>query len=180
MTFFGRVDAGFLQRFCDGERPAMESVYRSYVEPQTRRTFDGSREYGPFLRQIARNVVVDHLRRRQRQTIRDSEALAGETRADPGPNELPADRNTIALVGDYVARLSPEMRRVHEAMYVRGLSQRETAAALGLGRQVVRTLEAHSDRGSGLCGNRAHTRNRRRTSATSALWVRNSASNEAR
>jgi DNA-directed RNA polymerase specialized sigma24 family protein len=38
--------------------------------------------------------------------------------------------------------LSPELKKVHEAMYVQGLSQREAAAALGLGRQVVRTLES--------------------------------------
>lgn len=189
MTFFRRADAGLLQRFREGERSAMESVYRAYVdsvaraiagalrrygregwlkgwreiaadvpdlvqevftrafEPQTRRSFDGVREYGPFLHQIARNVVVDHLRRRTRRMIREAEVLVEETVAGARPSELPADPAMMTIVGDYIERLSPEMRRIHEAMYVRGLSQREAAAALGLGRQVVRTLESRLRQG---------------------------------
>jgi RNA polymerase sigma factor (sigma-70 family) len=117
MTFFGRADAQLLQSFRDGERAALESVYRAYAEsvaraiagvlrrygregwhggwreiaadvpdlvqevfarafePQTRRSFDGVRDYGPYLRQIARNVVVDHFRRKQRQAFRNRRRL---------------------------------------------------------------------------------------------------------
>ncbi len=97
----------------------VQEVFARAFEPQTRRSFDGAREYGPFLRQIARNVVVDHLRRRQRQMTRDTEALVDEISVDGRPHELPADPAIMAIVGDYVARLSPEMQRIHEAMYVR-------------------------------------------------------------
>ena len=189
MTRLGWTDAGFLQRFRNGERLALERVYRAHVnsvarviagalrrygsdeshsgwreiaadvpdlvqeafarafEPDARRSFDGVREYGPYLRQIARNVVVDHLRRRQRRMVREAETLVNERGADERPSEPPADVKTMAIVGAYVASLSPEMRRIHEALYVRELSQREAAALLGLGRQVVRTMESRLRQG---------------------------------
>jgi DNA-directed RNA polymerase specialized sigma24 family protein len=40
-----------------------------------------------------------------------------------------------------VASLPPDLGCVHDAIYVDGLSQREAAAALGLGRQTVRTRD---------------------------------------
>jgi RNA polymerase sigma-70 factor (ECF subfamily) len=125
----------------------VQEAFARAFEPQMRRNYDGLRDYGPYLRQIARNVVIDHLRRRQRRMVREREAVVDESSAEQRPHEQPADLATMTIVDDYIASLSPEMRRVHEAMYVRGLSQREAAAALGLGRQVVRTLEARLRQG---------------------------------
>jgi len=53
-----------------------------------------------------------------------------------------ADPQTIAVVERYLASLEPDVRRVHDALYVQGLSQRDTAEALGLGRQAVRGIES--------------------------------------
>jgi RNA polymerase sigma factor (sigma-70 family) len=183
VTYFQPGEARLLERFRQGERRALEEVYRTYVdsvartvagtlrlygrrnwrqvaaelpdlvqdvfarafEPQTRRRFDGIRDYWPYLAQITRNVVVDHLRREGRQITVPPALFADETmlHADPAQSaDGFGDPQTMALVGNYLAQLPPELRRVHEALYVRGLSQREAAVALGLGRQAIRTLEA--------------------------------------
>ena len=125
----------------------VQEAFARAFEPEARRNFDGVREYGPYLRQIARNVAIDHLRRRWQRMVRDTAFLVDAHADGERPNEHPADLKTMALVGDYVAGLPPEIRQVHEALYVRGLSQREAAMALGLGRQAVRTLEARLRRG---------------------------------
>jgi DNA-directed RNA polymerase specialized sigma24 family protein len=46
----------------------------------------------------------------------------------------------MAVVGRYLSLLPADLQRVHDALFVQGLSQRDAAIALGLGRQVVRTL----------------------------------------
>ena len=192
VMFSGRGEKGLLQRFRDGERSALETVYVAYVDsvaravagalrrycgvngpggwrdvadelpdlvqevftrafdPPARLRFDGVREYAPYLTTIARNVVVDYLRRRQRLRIEDLAPFIGEIAIAgqfPDHGEDFAHSQIVALVAEYVARLPSELRRVHEAMYVQGLSQRQAAEALGLGRQVVRTLESRLKEG---------------------------------
>lgn len=123
----------------------VQEVFVRAFDARARVRFDGTRLYGPFLGAIARHVVIDHLRRRYRQPVieaappgdeRPLVVLSGED-VDPF-----GDAMTAAVVARYVGNLPQDLREVHDALYVRGLSQREAAAALGLGRQVVRTLEA--------------------------------------
>jgi RNA polymerase sigma-70 factor (ECF subfamily) len=177
-----------LRRFRDGERDALETVYRAYVgkiediarfgfrvpgtaivaaglarrpeeladlvqevfvkafAEKARRSFDGEREYGPFLNAITRNVAIDWARRRGREIPTpwhelDDARLDPVSEAETAP-EAWTDEPTLAVVRGYLASLDGELRRLHEARYQRGLSQRDAAEALGIGRQVVRTLEA--------------------------------------
>jgi RNA polymerase sigma factor (sigma-70 family) len=130
-----------------GEVPDLvQDVFTRAFEPRTRRRFDGLREYGPYLGQITRNVVVDHLRKQSRQVAAERDMVLEEITlapaAEPASPGAGADLRTMTLVRRYVAGLPPDLRRVHEALYVRGLSQRDAALVLGLGRQVVRTMEA--------------------------------------
>jgi len=130
-----------------GEVPDLvQDVFTRAFEPRTRRRFDGLRQYGPYLGQITRNVVVDHLRKHWRQLSAERDMVLEEITLAPAAEAASpgsgADLRTMTLVRRYVAGLSPDLRRVHEALYVRGLSQREAALALGLGRQVVRSMEA--------------------------------------
>jgi RNA polymerase sigma-70 factor, ECF subfamily len=143
---YGYDEGGRRWRLLAGELPDLvQEVFMRAFEPGARRRFDGIREYGPYLGQIARNVVVDFLRRKRRQVlvvpipIEDAASARLPSRDDTEARE---HSETVALVGSYVARLPPEIRRVHEALYVAGMSQREAAEALGLGRQVIRTLES--------------------------------------
>jgi RNA polymerase sigma factor (sigma-70 family) len=123
----------------------VQEVFIRAFEPNTRRRFDGRRLYAPYLSQITRNVVVDHLRKKSRQNAVEVELLVDEIaldRANPQSADDFDDWKTRCLVDRYVAQLPWELRRVHEALHVQGLSQREAALVLGVGRQVVRTLES--------------------------------------
>ena len=116
-----------------------ETFTRAFSGP-ARRRYDGSRDYQPFLRNIARNVTIDHLRRARVHLPLDRvemlEAIPANHLTDDG------DPRMLSLLQRRVTSLPPELRCVHDAIYVDGLSQREAAAALGLGRQTVRTRDA--------------------------------------
>jgi len=123
----------------------VQEVFVKAFAPEARQRFDGSRLYEPYLAQIARNAAIDHWRQMSRYVPSDLEQLierlSFEAASDDSTNAW-ADRETVAIVDRYVAALDDESRRIHDALYVKGLSQREAAAALGLGRQVIRTTEA--------------------------------------
>ena len=110
--------------------------------PDTRLSYDGLRPFVPFLFTIARNTLVDWWRRRGREvpmalTLDDTPE---EMTADVAPGNFD-DARTMAVVERFVRRLHDDLRAVHEARFDRGLSQRDAAEALGMGRQTLRTLE---------------------------------------
>lgn len=123
----------------------VQEVFAKAFSREARRQFDGDRPYGPYLAQIARNVAIDHWRRMRRYLATDVAEIAQAVALDEDgfaqEAESWSDPRTIEIVERYVAALDPIGRRVHDALYVRGLSQREAASALGLGRQVIRTWE---------------------------------------
>jgi RNA polymerase sigma factor (sigma-70 family) len=186
--FRGRPD--LLRDFRAGKRPALETVYRAYVDKVTgvirfgfrppagttritglkvdaaetsglvqevflkafaapaRASFDGLRDYGPFLYAIARNVLADWGRRLGRELPMLAEDLQrmGERADDAAwvPDEESnswADPETVALTERYVEGLDDELKQVHRVRFVLGLSQRDAAGQLGIGRQTMRTLE---------------------------------------
>ena len=113
--------------------------------PDARSRFDVNRPYEPYLAQITRNVAVDHWRQLRRYVPSDPDQLIEKLsfeEAETVPANDWSDPDTIAVVERYLASLDGEVRRVHEALYVKGMSQREAAALLGLGRQTIRSNEA--------------------------------------
>jgi RNA polymerase sigma factor (sigma-70 family) len=122
----------------------VQEVFIRAFGRESRRRFDGDRLYAPYLSQITRNVVVDFLRRHRRTRHAEREQSLEMLTIDltvQGESDAFADWATNAVVDRYLALLPPELRQVHEIIYVRGLSQREAAAAMRVGRQVVRTLD---------------------------------------
>jgi RNA polymerase sigma factor (sigma-70 family) len=124
----------------------VQEVFVKAFAPDTRRRFDASRPFEPYLAQIARNVAIDHWRLLQRYVPSDIDELIDRLSLEADPDALSrndfADAETVAVVNSYLASLDEESRRVHDALYVKGLSQRGAAALLGVDRQVVRTKEA--------------------------------------
>jgi RNA polymerase sigma-70 factor (ECF subfamily) len=124
----------------------VQEVFVRAFSPEGRQRYDGQRPYGPYLGQIARHVATDHWRAVRRQVPLDVapllDALSLEADDTQGAAACWADPATIVVVERYLASLESDVRRVHEALYVQGLSQRDAAAALGLGRQAVRGIEA--------------------------------------
>jgi RNA polymerase sigma-70 factor, ECF subfamily len=177
----GRSD--LLQRFRDGDRAALEVVYRAYrgnvtaavrrlvglhgwtrhdrtraevvgdlvqetflraFKPRARRSFDGVREYGPYLIAVARNAVIDWARNRGREVPTDCPVIEdlANARAGTPPENHPEDPLLGAVVERYLEGLDSTLRAVHEIRYQHGLSQRRGAIAMGLSRQSLRTLES--------------------------------------
>lgn len=129
----------------------VQDVFVKAFAPEARRRFDPSRPYEPYLAQIARNAAVDYWRQMRRYVPADLdqliERLSLEAETDRVAAHIWTDSETIAVVDRYLASLDEQSRRIHNALYVKGLSQREAAELLGLGRQVVRTQEAKLRRG---------------------------------
>jgi RNA polymerase sigma factor (sigma-70 family) len=181
-----RGNPQLLRLFREGDRDALETVYRTYVDKianvarfgfrlldgsatvsgvgsqpdevaevvqevfaksfaaPVRAAFDGVRDYGPYLYAIARNVIADRARRAHRELPTPWQALERAREDELAPNEEQpawADEATVAVVREYLGALDDQLRRLHQARYVDGLSQREAAERLGLSRQGLRTLE---------------------------------------
>jgi len=129
----------------------VQEVFVKAFAPEARRRFDASRPFEPYLAQIARNVAIDHWRLLQRYVPSDLDQLIDRLSLEAEPDAVSgndfADAETVAVVNSYLDALDEESRRVHDALYVKGLSQRDAAALLGVDRQVVRTKEAKLRKG---------------------------------
>ena len=116
-------------------------------EPRAREGYDGIRPYGAYVTTIARNLVLRSFR--AREVLFPLEADAGvqagpmlaAVDVGPTPEREVHDRQVLELVERFLATLTPDERRLIELRFVEGLSQRDAADALGLGRQRVRTRE---------------------------------------
>jgi RNA polymerase sigma-70 factor, ECF subfamily len=119
----------------------VQEAFAKAFAPEARRRFDDQRAFRPYLLQIARNAAVDHWRARRRHVLVDGDRLAEHLVRDEevsAHDEEWAGADVVAVVERFIGT---EERRGYEALYVRGLSQREAAVELGVGRQVVRTIE---------------------------------------
>jgi RNA polymerase sigma-70 factor (ECF subfamily) len=119
---------------------AVQEVFARAFRESARAAYDGIRDYGPFLATIARNVVADWGRRRGHAVVE----IAADMDNLPPPDDAQvwAEDAVMQLVESYLAALPPELRRVHELRFEQAQSQTDAAAALGLSRQRLRTLEA--------------------------------------
>jgi RNA polymerase sigma factor (sigma-70 family) len=128
---------------------ALHETFRRAFEPQARERYDGLRPFGPYLRAIARNVVLRGFRAREVQfpEIRvDGEATAGPIEiVDEGsqtPEQQVGRAQLRAVVQRFLETLPAPDRRLLEVRFVEGKSQRDAAEVLGLGRQQIRGREA--------------------------------------
>jgi RNA polymerase sigma-70 factor (ECF subfamily) len=127
---------------------ALHETFRRAFEPRARAAYDGLRPYGPYLRTIARNVVLRTFRSRE---VAFPEVFGEGDEGVPlgaplgGTPHAPDARLEAAQVRELVARflagLAPGDRRLLELRFMEGMSQRDAADQLGLGRQRIRTRE---------------------------------------
>jgi RNA polymerase sigma-70 factor (ECF subfamily) len=145
-TFVGYGSAFELQ-------DALHETFRRAFEPRARASYDGIRPFAPYLRTIARNVVLRAFRaQREMFPIADepeSAAAEGLPRmvvladTDTPSAETVTLRDELArIVRAFLEDLDPRDRELLEVRFVEGLSQRDAAEKLGLGRQQVRGREA--------------------------------------
>lgn len=120
----------------------VQDVFLRAFSATARASYDGERDYAPFLLTLARNVLVDWLRRGARELVdeRAIEALVDSNARDPSEGEL-FEPELVKAAQNYVERLPPELRGVHEQRFIRAEPQKSAAEALGVSRQNLRTLE---------------------------------------
>ncbi|KIG18551.1 RNA polymerase sigma-70 factor, ECF subfamily protein [Enhygromyxa salina] len=124
----------------------LHETFRRAFEPRSRANYDGIRPYGAYVTTIARNLVLRSFRAREVLfPLEDGEHPTAATLAllDEGPNperEL-HDAEVRELVTAFLATLDSDQQRLVQLRFVEGLSQRDAAEALGLGRQRIRTSE---------------------------------------
>jgi RNA polymerase sigma-70 factor (ECF subfamily) len=126
----------------------LHETFRRAFEPRAREAYDGIRPYGAYVCTIARNLVLRSYRARELLfPLADGERATASSRAvtaideGPSPERSLHDAEVRELVAGFLATLAPDDRRLIELRFVEGLSQRDAAVALGLGRQRVRTRE---------------------------------------
>lgn len=127
---------------------------RAFAEP-ARLGYDGLSPYGPYLRGIARNLVIDQFRRQERAleafTV-EPESLAEEASgaSEPmhgafvptGDPELDADRRALMQeVERFTGELPPREREVYRLRFVEELEHRDIAARTGLSPAKIKTSE---------------------------------------
>jgi RNA polymerase sigma factor (sigma-70 family) len=124
-------------------------VFLKAFSPAARAGYDGVRPFEPYLLMIARNTMIDWFRRRGATVSLSADLLARLPGGDPEPDDRPPweHPDTVAALEQYLAELPPELAAVHRHRYQAGRSQEETAAAMGLTRQSLRTLEERLKRG---------------------------------
>jgi RNA polymerase sigma-70 factor (ECF subfamily) len=121
----------------------VQDVFTKAFSRNARERYDGSREYAPFLMTIARNALVDWLRKFGRELPegdlepRFAPALSSAWVAE-GETYGP---ELLAAVSSYVESLPAPLRAVHERRFIAAEPQERAAEALGISRQNLRTLE---------------------------------------
>jgi RNA polymerase sigma-70 factor (ECF subfamily) len=98
-----------------------------------RHTWDEAAPFGPWLFAIARNKLIDALRRRGRRVFVDIDDFA-----DMLPGEEPKETLAPQEVETHLAALPPRQRDVLRAITVESASIRETAARLAMSEGAVR------------------------------------------
>lgn len=126
---------------------ALHETFRRAFEPAARLAFDGIRPYGPYLRTIARNVVLRTFRAgREMFPIADEEGAPGDDAVVLADTQPSAEHDTMrkqmeGIVRAFLDGLGAADRELLTLRFVEGISQRDVADQLGLGRQQVRGRE---------------------------------------
>ncbi len=98
-----------------------------------------------YLYRLASNLMLDRLRSDKRSTARDGAWLqshrtemGGESIADePSAEQTVSARQRLARMATAIAALPPKTRRAFELHKLEGLTQEETAQAIGVSRKTV-------------------------------------------
>ncbi|WP_293453151.1 RNA polymerase sigma factor [Phenylobacterium sp.] len=98
-----------------------------------------------LLYRMATNLLIDHVRSAQRSSRRSAEwrrdtrvQLAGEdVSQEPAADEAIISRERIRLLADAVADLPPQMGRAFRLHKLEGLSQAQTAQAMGVSTKMI-------------------------------------------
>lgn len=121
----------------------VQEVFARAFSDKGRRAYDGLRDYGPYLYAIARNTLVDWARVRGHEIPAPWTEIEAAIEMTQVPEDMApwAEPVTMRVVEEYLGALPQDLREVHRLRHEECLSQERAAERLGVGRQMLRTLE---------------------------------------
>lgn len=121
----------------------LQEVFLRVFSKSARRAFRGPL-FLPYANRVARNYLVDELRKRWREVpMAELPALATRESDSHGVEE---DPGLLARLSRYVKGLPTPLREVYEHRFVRGATQEVARTHLGISRSTLRTREARLQR----------------------------------
>jgi RNA polymerase sigma-70 factor (ECF subfamily) len=123
----------YLLRLVGDEAVAEDAFQQTWVKVTERiGGYDRSRPFAPWLFAVARNLALDHLRRRQPESLED----VAEPHAPEGPDSDPLSRAVAnqrgARIADAVAGMTPFDREVLSLRFEEELDLPQLAATLSV------------------------------------------------
>ena len=128
---------------------AVQEIFVKAFSERARMQYDGLRSYKSYLLGIAKNFVIDEYRKVESKMrwyrLEDSEATVNEASEWSGSKpetEARLESDELAdLIQGFVASLGCDERKVFDARFTRGLSQRNAAEDVGITRMKLRLVE---------------------------------------
>ena len=99
---------------------------------RARHTYQPARPFGPWMRSIVRNAVIDNLRARGRRVEREVGVEAIDSLPDPSGPSLPEDTQLSPELSGALAELPVKQREAVELIHLQGLSVAEAALRAGV------------------------------------------------
>jgi RNA polymerase sigma-70 factor (ECF subfamily) len=125
----------------DGLEDVVQNAFLSIH--RARHTYRPERPFGPWVRAVARNAAIDHLRRHARRVSREVSMGAPGV---PEPSVEPSQARQLAALSQELSRALAEIparqREAVELIQLRGLSVAEAAVRVGVSRGALK-LRAH-------------------------------------
>src|SRR4051812_23818597 len=122
------------------ENVVFETFARAF-EPRARSMYDGIRPFGHYLLGIARNVVLEQLRRRDLPSGLDLEEAAGAELTFIQGEQWHEDRELEGLLEEFRRGLEAPEAKLYDLRFVEGLAQEDASEQLGLSRIQLRRRE---------------------------------------
>ncbi|WP_062186582.1 RNA polymerase sigma factor [Sphingopyxis sp. C-1] len=134
-----RALRGWLAKYSASAINIDDIVQESYAAIFDLATVDHIRRPQAYLFEIARSIILQQLRRARIVPIHSVADVALLDRPDdqPSPEDIVAGRQELRQLADAVAQLPPRCAEVFRLRKIDGLSQRDTASALGISENTV-------------------------------------------
>lgn len=137
---------GYLRGAFPAVRDVDDVVQESFLRIWRARAAQPISSARAFLFQIARRLALDCVRRDRHDFVGDARDLPAGVTAGAGPAavEVAANLERVRLLADAIETLPARCREVFVLRKLEGLSQRETAARLGISERTVEVQVARA------------------------------------
>jgi RNA polymerase sigma-70 factor (ECF subfamily) len=123
----------YLLRLLGDEAVAEDTFQQTWLQVSERiGRYDRSRPFGPWLFAVARNLALDHLRRRQPESLEDVPEPPAAEGPDVDPFAHAVARQRGVLLAGAVAGMAPLDREVLSLRFEEDMDLPELAATLGV------------------------------------------------